>query len=99
MMASKLVVARNMLSETSRFAEPMKEELFETSTNLMASNEDATIMKRMAILKDTQSTIEDEKKHKKSLKENMGSLVKGNGRWKYIGKQLFHLQVLKPHIL
>jgi hypothetical protein len=29
----------------------------------------------------------------------MGSLVKGNGKWKYIGKQLFHLQVLQPHLI
>jgi hypothetical protein len=29
----------------------------------------------------------------------VGSLVKGNGKWKEIGKQLFHLQVLKHHLL
>jgi hypothetical protein len=67
MMASELAVARNMLSETALFAELMKEELFEMSTNLMESNEDATILNGMAILKDMQSTIEDEKKQKKSL--------------------------------
>jgi hypothetical protein len=99
MMASELVVARNMLSETALFAELTKEELLETSTNLMALNEDATILNGMAILKDMQSTIEDEKKQKKSLKEKVGSLVKGNGKWKEIGKHLFHLQVLKPHLL
>jgi hypothetical protein len=68
MMASELVVARNMLSETALFAELTKEELFEMSTNLMASNEDATILNGMAILKDMQSTIEDEKKQRKGLK-------------------------------
>jgi hypothetical protein len=99
MMASELVVARNRLSETDLFAELTKEELFETSTNLMASHKDATILNGMAILKDIQSTIEDEKNHKKSLKEKVWSLVKGNGKWKEIGKQLFHLQVLKHHLL
>jgi hypothetical protein len=60
MMDSKLVVARNMISETAIFTELENKELFETSTNLMASNEDATILNGMAILKDMQSTIEDE---------------------------------------
>jgi hypothetical protein len=99
MMSSELVVARNMLSETALFAELMKEDLFEMSTNLMASNEDATILNGMAILKDMRSTIEDDKKQKKSLNEKVGSLVEINGKWKEIVKQLFHLQVLKPHLI
>jgi hypothetical protein len=49
----------------------------------MASNEDAAILNDMAILKDMQSTIEDEKKQKKSLKEKVGSLVKVNGKWNF----------------
>jgi hypothetical protein len=64
-MASDMVVVRNMLSETALFTELTKEELFETSTNLMVSNEDATILNCMTILKDMQSTIEDEKNRRR----------------------------------
>jgi hypothetical protein len=99
MMASGLVVARNMRSDTALFAELVKEELVKTSTNLMASNEDVTVMNGMTILKEMQSTIEDEKTQMKSLKGNVGSLVKGNGKWRDICKQVFHPQVLKPHLL
>jgi hypothetical protein len=52
----------------------MNDELFETSTNLMASNEDAKIMNGMAILKDMQSTIEDEKKTEEEF-EGKGGVV------------------------
>jgi hypothetical protein len=99
MMVSELVVAINILSETALFVELVKEELFETPTNLMLSNEYVTILNGMIILKDMQSIIEDKKKQKKSLKEKVGSLVKGNRKWKGIGKQLFHLQVLKPNLM
>jgi hypothetical protein len=79
-MASELVVASNMLSETALFAELTKEELYETSTNRMASNKDAKILNDMAILKYMQSTIEDEEKQKKSLNKKVGLLVKVNGK-------------------
>jgi hypothetical protein len=98
-MASELADAINMILETALFAEQKNEKLFETSNNLMVSNEEIKILKGMSILKDMQSTIEDDKKQNKSLKEKVGSLVKGNGKWKVIGKQLFHLQVLKPHLI
>jgi hypothetical protein len=73
-----------MLSETALFAELTKEELFETPTNPMATNEDAaTILNDMAILKDMQSTIDDEKKTEEEF-EGKGGVV-SKMKWKVEG--------------
>jgi hypothetical protein len=63
-----LIVARNLVSENALFTEHVKEELYETATDLMVANEETTILKGISLLSEIQSTLDDYATQKRSLR-------------------------------
>jgi hypothetical protein len=72
-----LIVVRNLVSENALFAEHTKEELYETSTELMAANEETAILKAMSLLNEMQSTLEEYATQKRSLQAKNRVISKG----------------------
>jgi hypothetical protein len=72
-----LIIARNLVSENALFAEYVKEELYATTKDIVAVNEENIILKGMSLLTEIQATLYDDASKKKSVTAKVGSLAKG----------------------
>jgi hypothetical protein len=65
-----LIIARNLVSENALFVEHVKEEVYETATDLMAVSEETAILKGWSLRTEMQVTLDDDASQRKSLGES-----------------------------
>jgi hypothetical protein len=76
-----------------------RNEVFETSAKLLSANDDTPILEGLYQRRDFQETMEAEANAGRSLFQKLNLLANGAGKWKRIAKELFRIQVLRPHII
>jgi chromosome segregation ATPase len=97
--AAGLIVAHGAVLDAAINIDEARNEVFETRAELLADNDDITILEGLYQRCDFQETMEAETNAGLSLYQKLNSWANGTGKWKRIAKELFRIQVLRPHII
>jgi hypothetical protein len=97
--AAELIVARSVTLDAAIDIDEASNKVFETSAELLAANDDITILEGLYQRRDFQETMEAEANEGRSLYQKLNLWANGTEKWKRIAKELFRIQVLRPHII
>jgi chromosome segregation ATPase len=96
--AAGLIVACSAVLGAAIDINEARNEVFETSAELLSANDDIAILEGLYRQRNFQEMMEAEANAGRSLFQKLNSWAYGAGKWKRIAKELFRIQVLRPHI-
>jgi hypothetical protein len=94
-----LIVARSTVLDAAIDIEEARNEVFETSAELLSANDDIAILEGLYQRRDLQETMEAEANAGRLLFQKLNSWANGADKWKRIANEFFRIQVLRPHII
>jgi hypothetical protein len=94
-----LIVACSAVLDASIDIYEARNEVFETSAELLSANDDIAILEGLYQRRDFQETMDAEANAGQSLFQKLHSWANGAGKWKRISKELFRIQVIRPHVI
>jgi hypothetical protein len=79
--------------------EQAKNQLFNTTAELIGANDDIEIIEGLLKHSDFQETLAREREEDKSLLQKLNSWMSGEGKWKKLPYWLFRTQILRPQLI
>jgi hypothetical protein len=90
---------REQLHKAALFAESLKEELLERTTDLMAVQEENEVLHGMQLHATFWRYLDDHREDERDLQTTLGGSGKGRGKWKRMTEKLFKIRILKPLLI
>jgi hypothetical protein len=66
---------------------------------LIGANEDFTVLEVLYRQRDFQDSVASQSNENRTLMQKLNEMTSGDGKWKRLAQQLFHIQILKPHLI
>jgi hypothetical protein len=97
--AAELIVARVDAVDAVMEVEEATNQLFGTTTELIASQDDIGIIEGLYRRRNVQHAIDKQSEEDRSFFQKINALTSGEKKWKNLACQLFRVQILRPFLM
>jgi hypothetical protein len=97
--AVKLGVMRGDIVDASIKSEEARTQLFNPTEELIGANEDIAVLEGLYRQRDFQDYVAIQSNKDRTLMQKLNAMTSGEGQLKRLAQKLFHIQILKPHLI